>query len=88
MLVGDALGVLEAAGADQAVVVGNSFGTVLAYLLAATAPERLLGAVSSTRAVSTSTAALTSRSSRPCGASRTTWAPMRAGAVQPALLGA
>ncbi|HEX6418274.1 MAG TPA: alpha/beta fold hydrolase [Acidimicrobiales bacterium] len=43
--VGDALAVLDAAGADRAVLVGNSFGTVLAYLLAALHPERVAGAV-------------------------------------------
>lgn len=45
LLVGDALAVLDAAGVEQAVVVGNSFGSVLAYLAAAAAPERVLGLV-------------------------------------------
>jgi pimeloyl-ACP methyl ester carboxylesterase/predicted glycosyltransferase len=44
-LVGDAVAVLDACGVDQAVVVGNSFGATLAYLLAAGHPERVLGAV-------------------------------------------
>jgi pimeloyl-ACP methyl ester carboxylesterase/predicted glycosyltransferase len=44
-LVGDAVAVLDAAGADRAVLVGNSFGTVLAYLLAAQHPERVQGMV-------------------------------------------
>jgi pimeloyl-ACP methyl ester carboxylesterase len=44
-LVGDAVAVLDAAGVERAVVVGNSFGTVLAYLLAALHPERVAGAV-------------------------------------------
>jgi pimeloyl-ACP methyl ester carboxylesterase/predicted glycosyltransferase len=44
-LVGDALAVLDDAGVDRAVLVGSSFGTVLAYLLAAGAPDRVLGAV-------------------------------------------
>jgi pimeloyl-ACP methyl ester carboxylesterase/predicted glycosyltransferase len=45
LLVADAVAVLDAAGVDRAVMVGNSFGTVLAYLLAAQHPERVLGAV-------------------------------------------
>ena len=45
LLVGDALAVLDAVGVDRAVMVGNSFGTVLAYLLAAQHPERVLGTV-------------------------------------------
>ncbi|MFP4511704.1 MAG: alpha/beta fold hydrolase [Acidimicrobiales bacterium] len=45
LLVGDAIAVLDAVGVDRAVVIGNSFGTVLAYLLAARHPERVLGAV-------------------------------------------
>jgi pimeloyl-ACP methyl ester carboxylesterase len=44
-LVGDAVAVLDAAGIERAVLVGNSFGTVLAYLLAALHPERVAGAV-------------------------------------------
>lgn len=43
--VGDALAVLDAAGADRAVLVGNSFGGVLAFLLAALHPGRVAGAV-------------------------------------------
>jgi pimeloyl-ACP methyl ester carboxylesterase/predicted glycosyltransferase len=45
LLVGDALAVLDAVGVDRAVMVGNSFGTVLAYLLAAHHPDRVLGTV-------------------------------------------
>ncbi|GAA3732604.1 alpha/beta hydrolase [Salinactinospora qingdaonensis] len=41
----DALAVLDAAGAQRAVLVGNSFGSILAYLLAALHPERVAGAV-------------------------------------------
>jgi pimeloyl-ACP methyl ester carboxylesterase len=44
-LVGDAVAVLDEVGVDRAVLVGNSFGTVLAYLLAALHPERVAGAV-------------------------------------------
>jgi pimeloyl-ACP methyl ester carboxylesterase/predicted glycosyltransferase len=44
-LVGDAVAVLDACSVDRAVVVGNSFGATLAYLLAASHPERVLGAV-------------------------------------------
>jgi pimeloyl-ACP methyl ester carboxylesterase/predicted glycosyltransferase len=44
-LVGDAVAVLDAAGIERAVLVGSSFGTVLAYLLAAHHPERVAGAV-------------------------------------------
>lgn len=43
--VGDALAVLDAVAAERAVLVGNSFGTVLAYLLAALHPDRVAGAV-------------------------------------------
>ena len=43
--VGDALAVLDAVGADRAVLVGNSFGTILAYILAAMHPDRVTGAV-------------------------------------------
>src|SRR5512145_1556516 len=43
--VGDALAVLDAVDADQAVLVGNSFGTILAYVLAAMHPDRVTGAV-------------------------------------------
>ncbi|MCZ7528773.1 MAG: alpha/beta hydrolase [Acidimicrobiia bacterium] len=45
VLVGDATAVLDALGIERAVVVGNSFGTVLAYLLAALHPDRVEGAV-------------------------------------------
>jgi pimeloyl-ACP methyl ester carboxylesterase/predicted glycosyltransferase len=45
LLVGDALAVLDAVGVERAVLVGNSFGTVLAYLIAAQHPERVLGTV-------------------------------------------
>lgn len=45
LLVGDAVAVLDAVGVDRAVMVGNSFGTVLAYLLAARRPDRVLGTV-------------------------------------------
>jgi pimeloyl-ACP methyl ester carboxylesterase/predicted glycosyltransferase len=45
LLVGDAVAVLDAVGVDRAVMVGNSFGTVLAYLLAAQHPERVLGTI-------------------------------------------
>ena len=45
LLVGDALAVLDAVGVDRAVLVGNSFGATLAYLLAARHPERVLAAV-------------------------------------------
>jgi pimeloyl-ACP methyl ester carboxylesterase/predicted glycosyltransferase len=41
----DAVAVLDAVGADRAVLVGNSFGTILAYLVAALHPERVTGAV-------------------------------------------
>lgn len=41
---GDALAVLDAVGAERAVLVGNSLGTVLAYLLAALNPDRVQGA--------------------------------------------
>jgi pimeloyl-ACP methyl ester carboxylesterase/predicted glycosyltransferase len=44
-LVGDAVAVLDAVGVERAILVGNSFGTVLAYLLAALHPERVAGAV-------------------------------------------
>jgi pimeloyl-ACP methyl ester carboxylesterase/predicted glycosyltransferase len=43
--VGDALAVLDAVGADRAVLVGNSFGTILAYMFAALHPDRVAGAV-------------------------------------------
>jgi pimeloyl-ACP methyl ester carboxylesterase/predicted glycosyltransferase len=43
--VGDALAVLDAVGADQVVLVGNSFGTILAYVFAALHPDRVTGAV-------------------------------------------
>lgn len=42
---GDAVAVLDAVGASTALLVGNSFGTVLAYLLAAVHPDRVAGAV-------------------------------------------
>ncbi|MFH0245555.1 alpha/beta fold hydrolase [Streptomyces sp. HK10] len=42
---GDAVAVLDAVGADRVVLVGNSFGTALAYFLAALHPERVRGAV-------------------------------------------
>lgn len=42
--VSDALAVLDAVGASRAVLIGNSLGSVLAYLLAALHPERVLGA--------------------------------------------
>jgi pimeloyl-ACP methyl ester carboxylesterase/predicted glycosyltransferase len=41
----DAVAVLDAIGVDRAVLVGNSFGTALAYLLAALHPDRVLGMV-------------------------------------------
>jgi pimeloyl-ACP methyl ester carboxylesterase/predicted glycosyltransferase len=41
----DAVAVLDAVGSERAVLVGNSFGTTLAYLLAALHPERAAGAV-------------------------------------------
>jgi pimeloyl-ACP methyl ester carboxylesterase/predicted glycosyltransferase len=44
-LVADAVAVLDAVGVERAVVVGNSFGTILAYLLAASQPQRVLGMV-------------------------------------------
>jgi pimeloyl-ACP methyl ester carboxylesterase/predicted glycosyltransferase len=44
-LLHDAVAVLDAAGVERAVVVGNSFGATLAYLLAARVPRRVLGAV-------------------------------------------
>lgn len=46
-LLADALAVLDAAGADRtpAVLVGNSFGGALAYLLAALHPDRVAGIV-------------------------------------------
>ncbi|HSI92909.1 MAG TPA: alpha/beta fold hydrolase [Jiangellaceae bacterium] len=44
-LVGDAVAVLDACGVERAVVVGNSFGATLAYLLAAGHPDRVLGMV-------------------------------------------
>ena len=43
--VADALAVLDATGTERAVMVGNSFGGLFAYLLAALAPERVDGAV-------------------------------------------
>lgn len=43
--VADALAVLDATGTDRAVMVGNSFGGLLAYLLAAMAPDRVEAAV-------------------------------------------
>ncbi|HEU4541012.1 MAG TPA: alpha/beta fold hydrolase [Jiangellaceae bacterium] len=43
--VGDALAVLDAVGADQAVLVGNSFGAILAYVFAAMHPDRAAGTV-------------------------------------------
>jgi pimeloyl-ACP methyl ester carboxylesterase/predicted glycosyltransferase len=43
--VGDAVAVLDAVGSERAVLVGNSFGTSLAYLLAALHPGRVAGAV-------------------------------------------
>jgi pimeloyl-ACP methyl ester carboxylesterase/predicted glycosyltransferase len=42
---GDALAILDQIGVERAVFVGNSFGTVLGYLLAAMAPERVSGFV-------------------------------------------
>jgi pimeloyl-ACP methyl ester carboxylesterase/predicted glycosyltransferase len=44
-LVRDAIAVLDAAGVERAVLVGNSFGTALAYLLAGMRPDRVLGMV-------------------------------------------
>ncbi|HEX6338918.1 MAG TPA: alpha/beta fold hydrolase [Jiangellaceae bacterium] len=43
--VGDVLAVLDAVGANRAVLVGNSFGTILAYIFAAMHPDRVTGAV-------------------------------------------
>jgi pimeloyl-ACP methyl ester carboxylesterase/predicted glycosyltransferase len=43
--VDDAVAVLDAVGVDEAVLVGNSFGTVLAYLLAALHPHRVAGTI-------------------------------------------
>jgi pimeloyl-ACP methyl ester carboxylesterase len=45
VLVTDALAVLDAVGADGAVVVGNSYGAAIAYLLAALHPARVDAAV-------------------------------------------
>lgn len=45
LLTGDAVAVLDAVGADRAVLVGNSFGSVVAYLLSAARPDRVAGAV-------------------------------------------
>jgi pimeloyl-ACP methyl ester carboxylesterase/predicted glycosyltransferase len=45
LLVGDALAVLDHLGVSQALLVGNSFGTVLAYLLAVLHPDRVLGTI-------------------------------------------
>ena len=42
---GDALAVLDATGTERAVFVGNSYGGLLALVLAAFAPERVAGAV-------------------------------------------
>lgn len=43
--VGDAVAILDEMGIDEALLVGNSFGTTLAYLLAASHPERVSGFV-------------------------------------------
>lgn len=43
--VDDALAVLDAVGVDRVVLVGLSYGSVLAYLLSALHPERVAGAV-------------------------------------------
>ena len=45
LLLGDALAVLDAVGADRAVVAGNSYGALVAYLLAALHPSRVEGVV-------------------------------------------
>lgn len=42
-LLADSLAVLDAGGADRAVLVGNSLGGALAYLLAALHPDRVAG---------------------------------------------
>lgn len=44
-LVADALAMLDAAGADRAVLVGNSLGGLVAYLTAALRPDRVAGLV-------------------------------------------
>lgn len=44
-LVADAVAVLDAAGADRAVLVGNSLGGLVGYLTAALHPERVAGLV-------------------------------------------
>ncbi|SDT04028.1 alpha/beta fold hydrolase [Jiangella sp. DSM 45060] len=44
-LVADALAVLDAAGAGRAVLVGNSLGGLVAYLVAALHPDRVAGLV-------------------------------------------
>lgn len=44
-LVADALAVLDTAGADRAVLVGNSLGGLVAYLTAALRPDRVAGLV-------------------------------------------
>ncbi|WP_083458963.1 alpha/beta fold hydrolase [Jiangella muralis] len=44
-LVADTLAVLDAAGADRAVLVGNSLGGLVAYLTAALHPDRVAGLV-------------------------------------------
>ncbi len=44
-LVQDVVSVLDAVGADTTVIVGNSFGCVLAYLTAALHPERVSGMI-------------------------------------------
>jgi pimeloyl-ACP methyl ester carboxylesterase/predicted glycosyltransferase len=41
----DGVAVLDDVGADRAVLVGNSFGSILVYLLAALHPDRVTGAV-------------------------------------------
>lgn len=43
LLLADALAVLDAAGAERSVLVGNSYGGVLAYLLAAAHPDWING---------------------------------------------
>jgi pimeloyl-ACP methyl ester carboxylesterase len=45
LLLADALAVLDSAGAERSVLVGNSYGGVLAYQLAAVHPERVDGIV-------------------------------------------
>lgn len=45
VLLSDAVAVLDAVGVDRCVVVGNSFGTVFAYLLAGLVAARVEGAV-------------------------------------------